>query len=311
MTPNPQPISTLWHRSLPRRGVPRSPFALLAAALLCLWVLPADPGAVAPLPAPPAGWKADGPPAKYNPDNLYEYIDGAADLFLAFDFQDLWTVSYAGESKLSVTVDAYRHSDDVHAFGMYSQERPADAEYLPLGAEGYRSGSSLHFVAGPYYVKVSAEGPKEGVPGALKLFAGLEAAKMPKGSKTPAIFAAFPAGGRVARTERFTAKEFLGHAFLKKVFSVDYAGPSGKFRLFALEAASPEEAQQVLDRWVKAGSASAAVLQDEGAGVIHDPYNGDVRFGRKGRVLWGAVGEGGRDSKALVKELGKNLESRP
>jgi hypothetical protein len=41
-----------------------------------------------------AGWTQQNAIQKYNPDNLYEYINGAADLYLTYDFQELQVAEY-------------------------------------------------------------------------------------------------------------------------------------------------------------------------------------------------------------------------
>ena len=102
-----------------------------------------------------SGWKQDGEPQVFSPRTLYEYIDGAADLYLTYEFQDLNVAEYKGEGKAAVTVEVYRHGDSTQAFGIYSQERLANARFLDIGAQGYQEPNVLNFVAGPYYVKIS------------------------------------------------------------------------------------------------------------------------------------------------------------
>ncbi|MHB9098605.1 MAG: DUF6599 family protein, partial [Syntrophales bacterium] len=84
-----------------------------------------------------AGWKQSGEIQIYSRENLYDYIDGAADLYLKYDFQELKVADYENDRKASVTIEVYRHKTPVHAFGIYSQERLGDANYLDIGAQGY------------------------------------------------------------------------------------------------------------------------------------------------------------------------------
>jgi len=101
------------------------------------------------------GWTQDGKPQVFSPKTLYEYINGAADLYLTYEFQDLNVVDYKGEGKAAVTVEVYRHGDSTQAFGIYSQERLANARFLDIGAQGYQEPNVLNFVVGPYYVKIN------------------------------------------------------------------------------------------------------------------------------------------------------------
>ena len=102
-----------------------------------------------------SGWDQPEKPQLYSPETLYECIDGAADLYLSYEFQELSVAEYANVQKASVTVEIYRHATPTQAFGIYSQERLADAKLLDIGAEGYQEPTVLNFVTGAYYVKIN------------------------------------------------------------------------------------------------------------------------------------------------------------
>ena len=46
----------------------------------------------------------------YTADNLWEVINGAAELYLAYDFQDLHQAIYSADNEREVRVELYRHS---------------------------------------------------------------------------------------------------------------------------------------------------------------------------------------------------------
>jgi hypothetical protein len=51
------------------------------------------------------GWNQSGEVQTFIPKTLYEYINGAADLYLAYDFEELKVAEYQNEKKASVTID--------------------------------------------------------------------------------------------------------------------------------------------------------------------------------------------------------------
>ena len=53
-------------------------------------------------------------------------------------------------------MEAYRHRTPEDAFGIYSQERLPDGNFLTIGAEGYIDPHILNFVTGRYYVKINS-----------------------------------------------------------------------------------------------------------------------------------------------------------
>ena len=91
------------------------------------------------------GWTQSRQVLTFIPKALYEYINGAADLYLMYDFQELKVAEYLNEKKASVIIDVYRHKTPTHAFGIYSQERLSNANFLDIGAQGYIEKNVLNF----------------------------------------------------------------------------------------------------------------------------------------------------------------------
>ena len=58
----------------------------------------------------------------YTPENLWDFINGAADTYLAYGFVDLHVAEYK-KGKNVIKLEIYRHSDNTMAFGIYSTER--------------------------------------------------------------------------------------------------------------------------------------------------------------------------------------------
>src|SRR5574340_658280 len=99
-----------------------------APLLCCLLLLTAWPGLAADLlpgTAAVPGWPARVESRTYTPQTLYECIDGAADLFLAYGFQTLTHGEYGADDAHLITVDVYDMGAPLHAFGVFSSERPA------------------------------------------------------------------------------------------------------------------------------------------------------------------------------------------
>jgi hypothetical protein len=254
-----------------------------------------------------AGWKISAGPTKYSPETLFEFIDGGADSFLRFDFQDLASATYT-KAKTEVTVDIYHHKDAVRAFGMYTQERPAGTTLLPIGVEGYAGPDYLEFVVGSYYVKLVQSGGGE--PSVLRGLAESICASLPGTRKAPAILKVFPARGKRERAEKFAARDFLGHAFLHDAVAVPYAMGGANFRLFVVEGKDGTEARAMVKRYLVVGKspdAGADSVATEGIQLVKDPLNGEVDLRWDGRWLWGAVDQPCAERASLVEELGRNL----
>jgi len=111
----------------------------------------------------PPGLKPMGPPKVYGPGNLYEIIDGQAELYLAAGFNHL-THQWFGESgdpDTWVEVYVYHMGEIANAFSVYSLQRREDVRNLDLLPFAYKTQNAVYLVHGPFYVEVIATEPSE------------------------------------------------------------------------------------------------------------------------------------------------------
>src|SRR4030042_4975524 len=71
------------------------------------------------------GWSWQGVPRHFTVQNLYEYIDGEAELYYAYGFRELATLTYFWKNPEDTffTVNVYDMGDSLNAFGIYSNYR--------------------------------------------------------------------------------------------------------------------------------------------------------------------------------------------
>ncbi|MGB3096942.1 MAG: DUF6599 family protein [Candidatus Deferrimicrobiaceae bacterium] len=108
-------------------------------------------------------WTAVEPARTFGSDNLYEEIDGEAELFLPYGFQEL-TVGFlrpAGNEKAEIRLEIFKHATQRDAFGVYSQHRFPDQEVTRVGtSEAIVSATSLDFFQGTRFVRIRAASRK-------------------------------------------------------------------------------------------------------------------------------------------------------
>jgi hypothetical protein len=280
---------------------------------------PAPAGAAAPAPAaaprptpaaklvPPAipGFRLKEAPSSYGPDTLYELINGAADSFLAFDFEELTALTYVHPSKAEVAVEVYRHRDPERAFGVYAMERSASSTPLPIGVEGHGGRDYLLFVVGSTYVKLALARSQD--PALLRAVADRLAAALPGTKAPPAVLTCFPAAGRVVRGEKLAARDFLGRSFLHDAVAVPYDLGGRKFRLFAIRGRDAADVRDMIARYEAVSGNRAARPGPAGSTTVNDPVNGRVRLGWAGRWIWGVVDSVHPATTPLLDHLGAAL----
>lgn len=234
------------------------------------------------------GWKQSDEIQIFSPENLYDYINGGADLYLKYDFQELKVAEYQNDQKASVTIEVYRHKTPTHAFGIYSQERLSNANYLDIGAQGYSEKGILNFLTGNYYVKMSSfnTGPED--PEVLLTFAKKVVENLGGKGSLPSILSSFPQEGEKKNSEKFIAKEFLGYSFFHAGFTADYEVSGKKFQLFLIEGIDQKDCQNMIQEYLKhTGDLQNKI--EEGRYKLKDPYHGEMDFYWKGNHIWGAL----------------------
>jgi len=218
------------------------------------------------------GWKPAGEVMSYGPDNLYEYIDGAADQFLDYGFQSLKSRDISNDG-LTVTVDIYDMGDRINAFGIYKTERDRQAKGLPIGAEAIVSPPyQCLLLKGRFYVKVNAfEGEITDSTGAALLRA--IAQSIPGESRLPEVLQLLPAQNKIAGSEGYTRLAFSGLGELNRCIHASYQGEDKKefqyFVVLARDKATPASIWATLaEKWQPLKHQDIAIL------VKKVPYKG-------------------------------------
>jgi hypothetical protein len=210
----------------------------------------------------------------FGPDNLWDFINGAADTYLAYGFVDLHVAEYK-KGKNVIKLEVYRHSDNTMAFGIYSTERSPSFRFMNLGAQGYIADGAINFFKGNYYIKIRTYSKNEKTLNSAQSLA-IKVADMLKGdSKLPAVLSQFPEEGRKQNEETYINESVLGHKFLNKAYKAIYEVGSNNFSIFLLGNSSPDEIQKMVNAYLKATGQDST---DSGSGkyMLTDGYNGTV-----------------------------------
>jgi hypothetical protein len=108
------------------------------------------------LPSENNGWKWDGKEMRYNSKTLFSYMDGAAELYLAYGFQNLTVRRFERSNQPPITCELYEMPCSEDAYGVFSYEHQDETAGIGQGSEF--GGGLLRFWKGKYFVSVYAEG---------------------------------------------------------------------------------------------------------------------------------------------------------
>ena len=197
------------------------------------------------------GWKPVSEVSTYSPENLYEYIDGAADQFLDYGFQNLTSQDLA-KGDLTATVDIYDMGSRINAFGIYKTERPASDKGIKVGAEGIISPPyQCLLLKGSYYVKVNAFEGEITEANGKDLLESLAAAISGE-VEFPPVLKLLPAKFKNPGSERYTRIGFLGLTELNHCIHADYTNQNNKkFQYFIMLPKGDETTESTWEKLAK------------------------------------------------------------
>jgi len=275
---------------------------LMLAALFSGTVLFAGEGAFPEI----KGWKLQVDKVVYNTDNLWEVINGAAELYLAYNFQELYQAVYSAGNEREVKVELYRHDTPVNTYGIYTAERMPDYTFIEMGVQGYTGEDILNFFTGCYYVKISSYGGNAVDEETLKSIAGKVSLSLDQQGSWPGEIFLFPAEGKLPWSDGYVASNFLGYSFFRSAFTARYSA-TGEFTLFIIHGRGADVGP-ALDKYRELVK-QENIIQKDSISIIQDPYNGKVYITRRGQYLVGVLNAG--DEATALEYIGKSLEKIP
>ncbi len=237
------------------------------------------------------GWELPAGIDVYEPDNLWDIINGAADLYMAYDFRELYWGRYthSDDSSIYIVMEIYRQGDPVQAFGVYSQERPRPPRLVDVGVQGFAAPGALHFFVSDLYVRMRSHDTSEETAAAMEALARKVSERVDPEPEFPDITGKLPQEGRVTHTEEFINTNFLGHPFLSGAFVSSYDVDGNRFSLFVIEHDSSRECREMLaDYYEFSGQEPGEIT--EGVHRIEDRWNGEVGILWKDHYLYGYYG---------------------
>jgi hypothetical protein len=196
------------------------------------------------------GWTQSSEAQVYTADNLWEYIDGAAVLFVEYGVRTCMTADLSA-ADVSATIDLYDMGSPLAAVGVFLRE---------AGGRGVDlAGATLAALSPPYqalmvkgstYAKVNVFEGELTESAGRQLLEGL-AASLPGQAAMPAELALLPEAGKVSGSEGYQPGSFLGLTELSDCVYADYVGADGATYegFVVLPAAAPGVWEALADPW--------------------------------------------------------------
>jgi len=285
-----------WRHDMKTRGQKHTRIALglagLALILGTAWTrTPQKTGSPALLSLVPEieGWKLSEKLQSFFPEDLYEYIDGAAESYLGYDFKELVVAQFQKTGTgASVTLEIYDMGNGTNAFGIFSSERFPENKVVDVGTLGYVEGEVLNFIAGKAYIKIMSFDSGEGTPAVLDEFARKVAGKTGEKGALPPLLSVFPRDGIIANSEKYILRNVMGFEFLRNGYMASYRIDGREFECFIIEADKGRDPaallKQLLDFYAKNGQPAGDIPLGH---HVRNKYGQNLYIGVAGRFLCG------------------------
>jgi hypothetical protein len=251
----------------------------------------------------------------FNPGDLWEFIDGAAEQYLSYGFQDLATSRYTSDQTRTVVVtEVYRMAEPRGAFGIYRQEVSPKARPVGLGVEGRASSNTIRFWLAEFYVKLTAP-PGGGRQRELEALGAAVAKGLGAAGSLPVEVAWFPAAGQVPDSVRFIPADALGQASFANAFEARYENPGEPATAVVVSFDSDAAAAAALARYetflARAKGRAKVTAPGDGGFSATDSFQGFILAVRAGSRLVISVGASAERAPGLVAAIVTRLAKAP
>ena len=236
------------------------------------------------------GWRSDHHDATYDRKTLYDYIDGGAEVYLAYGFRQVFARRFVRNSKPSITADLFDMGSSADAYGIFSFEREGDD--VGVGQASEYAAGFLRFWKGDFFVSILAD---EETPDSRKAVMALGqtiASRIKSEGERPKILALVPAEDLIRTSIRYfheksgldyhyfiADKNILGLGKHTEVVLAEYKIGSSKSRLLLVRYPKAAEALAAFSDF------KAAYMPEAGEDAVVRTENGKWAAARLRRNL--------------------------
>ena len=277
---------------------------------------PSEPDQSALIDTTASGIAPFTPPERFDPDTLYEKINGRADLYLSSGFASLKAQRFGMDNTAGVWVEVfvYDMATPENAFSVFSMQRREGAQAAGIVPNAYRTENALFLAHEQFYLELIGTNDSEALQLAIGLLA--QAFVQAHGGRaavnTPGN-GLFPEIGLQAESLQLVVANAFGYEQLDRIYTAEYLVDGTRLTAFVSDRQTADAATALALEYRQILVAYGAVAVDaplpvEGAAAIRffDAY--EIIFSR-GRYLAGIHDAGSLEAAGtMAGQLAAHLE---
>jgi hypothetical protein len=254
----------------------------------------------------------------FTPENLYEHINGRAELYLSYNVHRLTYASFdnRNDDQRSIGVSVYDMGSPLNAFGIYSVERLEEEEKIDLGRDAYRTNADYYIWHGQHYIRIISvdagdESRHVGLDWARTLVESL-----PEDDRAVWGFETLPRENLIQDSVRYFLVDAMGLDFLRDTFVARYGSEAGPVTAFISRSASPNNAPGILNQYRefadRYGDGTETQTRDETEFLVCDMGDSFDVVTTKGNLFLGVTAVNDRNQALrLAADLWNSLPESP
>lgn len=157
-----------------------------------------------PEPGSVPGWMPSSEVQSFDQNNLYDLVDGQADSFFAYGFENVVVREYENVAGETVRIEVWQLATPADAYGLLSSTRAGQPVAVGNGGDG-DPGRRLDFWQDRFVVRLFAPSPLSD--STLETFAEVISANLPKGGSEPPLLQRLPTEGMVEQSQVYFHSE--------------------------------------------------------------------------------------------------------
>jgi hypothetical protein len=138
-------------------------------------------------------WEMSEPPRFCSGSEIFDYMDGAGEVYLAYNYQHLLSVLYASAGEEEILVELFDMGSDRDAFGIFTYMMGRGPEY-PIGQNAEYKNGLLCFWKGKYFAYVHIDNENKESKEAVLALGTRISESIPDKGDLPAILQILPEG---------------------------------------------------------------------------------------------------------------------
>ena len=215
------------------------------------------------LPAEVQGWKAAEEDRFFDPQSIFDYLDGGGEVYRSYNFQLLLSRHYEKAGRPGIIADVFDMGTPADAFGVFTHD--LDGEAAGIGQGSLYKAGLLSFWKGRYFISLTAENESEESRWAVLEFGKRAAEAIKEAGSEPALLKLVPEAWALPRqVHYFHTHPILNYHYFMAADNVLELNEKTE-AVLAVAGAKGAKSYLLIVKYTDEGSASAAYRRFAGA----------------------------------------------